>query len=263
MLAWALHSLERDVGRREWGHWGTLSDSAREWGVPLIAVRRGDRAPSSTPLSISHPTWSQWAGSHVTEKKVLALIGVWKRGQSSEVQQCSSNALSVAIVICASSPEVFAEYSVLTWMCLHEVSKIRAHIEIFVVSWQRTEKQMLRFFIRPTNNLSCCHRCDHTVLSVWWFAACALPLRKNTQKSLGRLASTTARYPVLCVELETFKKYFLTPGVKTTWWSWDRLFSCHVSLLSNAHPSSVCTSGDLIKHVEGRIDSYLIHPRMA
>lgn len=132
-LAWALHSLEQDVGRRECGHWGTLSDSAREPGVPLIAVRRGDRVPSSTPLSVSHPTWSQWAGSCVTEKKVLALIGIWKCRQSSEVQQCSSNALSVAIVICASSPEVSAEYSVFTWMCLHEVLKIRAHIEIFVV----------------------------------------------------------------------------------------------------------------------------------
>jgi len=76
---------------------------------------------------------------------------------------------------------------------------------------------MLRFFfIQPTNNLSSCHRCDHTVLSVGWFSACALPLRKKMQKSQGRITSTTASYPVLCVELESFKRYFLTPGVKTT-----------------------------------------------
>lgn len=74
-------------------------------------------------------------------------------------------------------------YSVLTCMCLHEALKIRAHTEIFLVSLQRIEKQMLRFFFsRPTSNLSICHHCDHTVLSVWWASACILPRRKKYAK---------------------------------------------------------------------------------
>lgn len=123
---------------------------------------------------------------------------------------------------------------------------------------------MLRFFfIWPRDNLSGHHRCDHTVLRAWWFLACAFALGKNRQKAQGRITSTTAHCPILCVELESFKRYFLTPWVNTIQWSWGGLCSCDVSLPSNAKTSSVCTSEDLIKHVEGGIDSYLIRPRMA
>lgn len=92
------------------------------------------RAEPYTPFNIT-PHLKPVNGIMLLKKKnILALLHIWKCNQPSELQQYLSNVLSVTVVICVSNPEILAEYSSLTRMCLHKILKIRAHIEIFLVS---------------------------------------------------------------------------------------------------------------------------------